>query len=116
VRTIINPMIVSRDTDREAAAYYESIVAAEDAGAVDGFVSRNSDSHAWRGHRREQRILGGNIHLIGGPGRIVDQLQRLRATGIDGVQLTFFDFQPDLAFFGNSILPLMVQAGLRLVH
>lgn len=114
VRTIINPMIVSGETDREAEAYYYAILAAEDVGAVDGFVGRNSDSHAWRGHRREQRVLGGNIQLIGGPQRIVDYLLRLRAAGIDGVQLTFFDFQPDLAFFGSRILPLMIEAGLRL--
>jgi FMNH2-dependent dimethyl sulfone monooxygenase len=44
----------------------------------------------------------------------VDYLLRLRAAGIDGVQLTFFDFQPDLAFFGSRILPLMIEAGLRL--
>ncbi len=113
VRTIINPMIVAGETDREAEAYYEAILATEDVGAVDGFVSRNSDSHAWRGHRREQRVLGGNIQLIGGPQRIMDYLQRLRAAGIDGVQLSFFDFQPDLAFFGSRILPLMVEAGLR---
>jgi hypothetical protein len=30
------------------------------------------------------------------------------------VQLTFVDFQPDVAFFGSHILPLLVQAGLRL--
>lgn len=116
LRTIINPMIVSGETDRDAEAYYEAIVGAEDAGAVDGFVGRNSDSHAWRSHRRDQRILGGNIQLIGGPQRIVDYLVRLVAAGIDGVQLTFFDFQPDLAFFGRRILPLMVEAGLRLPY
>jgi FMNH2-dependent dimethyl sulfone monooxygenase len=114
IRTIINPMIVSRDTDREATAYLQAILAAEDVGAVDGFVGRASDSQAWLGHRREQRVLGGNIQLIGSPERIVGYLLRLRAAGIDGVQLTFFDFQPDLAFFGSRILPLMTQAGLRL--
>jgi FMNH2-dependent dimethyl sulfone monooxygenase len=114
IRTIINPMIVSGETDQAAQAYHDAIVAAEDTGAVDGFVGRNSDSHAWRGHRREQRVLGGNIQLIGGPERIVAYLRRLHAAGLDGVQLTFFDFEPDLAFFGSHILPLVYQAGLRL--
>jgi dimethylsulfone monooxygenase len=114
VRAIINPMIVSGETDHHAETYHRAILTAEDLGAVDGFVGRNSDSQAWRGHRREQRVLGGNIQLIGGPRRIVDYLRRLKATGIDGVQLTFFDFKPDLAFFGGRILPLMVEAGLRL--
>jgi FMNH2-dependent dimethyl sulfone monooxygenase len=44
----------------------------------------------------------------------VDDLLRLKAAGIDGVQLTFFDFEPDLAYFGEAVLPLMEEAGLRL--
>ena len=37
----------------------------------------------------------------------------LKRAGIDGLQLSFFDFKPDLEFFGDRILPLMKQAGLR---
>jgi FMNH2-dependent dimethyl sulfone monooxygenase len=73
-------MIVSRDNNQEATTYLQAILAAED---VDGFVGRSSDSQAWLGHRREQRILGGDIQLIGSPERIVDYLLRLRAAGVD---------------------------------
>lgn len=38
----------------------------------------------------------------------------LQDIGIDGIQLSFYDFGPDLAYFGERILPLMRQAGLRL--
>jgi dimethylsulfone monooxygenase len=37
----------------------------------------------------------------------------LKEAGIDGIQLSFFDFQPDLEHFGQRVLPLLVQAGLR---
>jgi FMNH2-dependent dimethyl sulfone monooxygenase len=37
----------------------------------------------------------------------------LKAAGIDGLQMTFFDFEPDLAYFGEAVLPLMEKAGLR---
>ncbi|WP_339378088.1 hypothetical protein [Calothrix sp. NIES-2100] len=30
------------------------------------------------------------------------------------MQLSFYDFKPDLEFFGDRILPLMKQASLRL--
>jgi dimethylsulfone monooxygenase len=30
------------------------------------------------------------------------------------VQLSFYDFQPDLEFFGAQVLPLLIEAGLRL--
>jgi FMNH2-dependent dimethyl sulfone monooxygenase len=38
----------------------------------------------------------------------------LKKAGCDGVQLSFFDFAPDLEFFGERVLPLLCDAGLRL--
>ncbi|HXZ10458.1 MAG TPA: LLM class flavin-dependent oxidoreductase [Paraburkholderia sp.] len=113
VRTLINPTIVCRPTEREALAYHDAILSHADFGAVDGFTGRRSDAKAWKGHQREQRVLGGNIQIIGSPERVVDDLLRLKAAGIDGAQLTFFDFEPDLAYFGEAVLPLLEQAGLR---
>ena len=46
--------------------------------------------------------------------QVVEQFVQLKRAGIDGLQLSFFDFKPDLEFFGDRILPLMKQAGLRL--
>jgi FMNH2-dependent dimethyl sulfone monooxygenase len=37
-----------------------------------------------------------------------------KQAGCDGVQVAFFDFAPDPEFFGEAVLPLMHQAGLRL--
>ncbi|WP_069264017.1 LLM class flavin-dependent oxidoreductase [Paraburkholderia nodosa] len=113
VRTLINPTIVCRPTEKEALAHYDAILSHADYGAVDGFTGRRSDAKAWKGHQREQRVLGGNIQIVGSPERVVDDLLRLKAAGIDGVQLTFFDFEHDLAYFGEAVLPLMEQAGLR---
>jgi len=115
VRTLINPTIVCRPTEREAREYHDAIVAHADEGALDGFVAQfgRSDAKAWVNHKREHRILGGNLHLIGSPEQIVDQLIALNKAGCDGVQLTFFDFEPDLAYFGEAVLPLLKQAGLR---
>ncbi|MEC8204491.1 MAG: hypothetical protein VX075_13505, partial [Pseudomonadota bacterium] len=33
--------------------------------------------------------------------------------GCDGLQINFFDFAPDLEFFGERVMPLLAQAGLR---
>jgi FMNH2-dependent dimethyl sulfone monooxygenase len=62
----------------------------------------------------KRRAIGGNIEVIGTPEQVVDQFLQLRKAGIDGLQLSFFDFQPDLEFFGERVIPLMEQAGLRL--
>jgi FMNH2-dependent dimethyl sulfone monooxygenase len=62
----------------------------------------------------DQRALGGNIQIIGTPEQVVDYIVRLKAAGIDGIQLSFYDFKPDLTLFGEHVLPLLKQVGLRL--
>jgi alkanesulfonate monooxygenase SsuD/methylene tetrahydromethanopterin reductase-like flavin-dependent oxidoreductase (luciferase family) len=118
VRTLINPVIVSRDTERETEDYANAIVAGKLPGGLGGGNQYDSDAHAWRGRkdgtRNVGRGLGGNIEIVGTPEQVVDQLLALKKAGIDGVQLGFFDFEKDLAHFGTSILPLMKQAGLRI--
>ena len=110
-------MVISRETESETRAYYEAIVARQDFRTPDGFQSLKSDAHAWRGREGvdppSRRAIGGNIEVVGTPEQIVEQFVRLRQAGIDGLQLSFFDFKPDLEFFGDRILPLMKQAGLR---
>jgi FMNH2-dependent dimethyl sulfone monooxygenase len=115
LRTIINPMIVCRETDREAQRYHQAILDAADHGAIEGFVShqRVGDAIAWKAHGDTHRALGGNIQIIGSPEHVVDKLIGLKRAGCDGIQIAFFDFAPDLEFFGHEVLPLMKQAGLR---
>ncbi|MBD1586242.1 LLM class flavin-dependent oxidoreductase [Pseudomonas typographi] len=115
VRTLINPMVICKPTDGEAREYHDAIVAAQDRVAVDNFFasSQARDSLAFKGHQRDQKAVGGNIQLVGSPNTIVEQLLRLRQAGCDGVQLAFYDFEPDLAYFGEAVLPLLKQAGLR---
>jgi len=115
LRTLINPMVICRDTEREAVAYRDAIEAAADEQAVEGFAEhgRRGDAQAWRNQRRTHRAIGGNLHLVGSPEQIVDGFLTLKKLGCDGVQLTFYDFAPDLAHFGEKVLPLMEQAGLR---
>ena len=120
IKTIINPVIVSRDTEKEAQDYARAIVDGRPAANGTGFGGRayDSDAHAWRGrldNRHKQGLnLGGNIEIIGTPEQVVEQLAALHKVGIDGVQLSFYDFAPDLDYFGERILPLLAQAGLRI--
>jgi dimethylsulfone monooxygenase len=118
IRALINPIVVSRETEAETQAYYRAIVDNFDAAAPVGFGRYDSDAHAWRGRAQRdgqaQRALGGNIQIIGTPEQVADYILRLKRAGIDGVQLSFFDFQPDLELFGTQVVPLLEQAGLRL--
>ncbi|TCW84435.1 LLM class flavin-dependent oxidoreductase [Burkholderia sp. SRS-46] len=115
IRTLINPLVICRETAADARAYRDAIVAHADEGSFHRF---DSDAHAWRGgfEQRAQaaaRAIGGNISITGSPQEVADYIVRLHRAGIDGVQLSFYDFQPDLDFFGQRVLPLLREAGLR---
>ncbi len=115
VRTVINPHVICRDTEREVKQVCKSILDGEDPLAVDGLVGtmRGGDQTSWWGHERQQRIIGGNVQVFGTPEQVVDQFIKLKAAGCDGMQINFFDFAPDLEYFADRVLPLMKQAGLR---
>lgn len=115
IRTLLNPMVICRETEAEAWAYHDAIVAHGDEGSFHRF---DSDAHAWRGNAAQRssaaaRSVGGNVAMVGSPQRIADYIVRLHRAGVDGVQLSFFDFKPDLEFFGERVLPLLREAGLR---
>lgn len=118
VRTIINPIIVSRDSEQQTRDYLEAIVGNKVPSSFGTHKAYASDAHAWRGRTEGNRNtglgLGGNIEIIGTPEQVVEQLVALKAAGIDGVQLNFHDFAVDLQHFGERILPLLKAAGLRL--
>jgi FMNH2-dependent dimethyl sulfone monooxygenase len=115
VRTLINPHVICRETEKEARQAFDAIAAGADPEAVDRLFGRlaGGDTASWKGHTRDQRIVGGNVQLVGSPEQVVDLIIKLKRAGCDGIQLNFFDFEPDLQFFGERVLPLMKQAGLR---
>jgi len=53
------------------------------------------------------------MQIVGGPTQVVERFVQLKQAGCEGVQLTFFDFENNLEFFGAEVMPLMCQAGLR---
>jgi FMNH2-dependent dimethyl sulfone monooxygenase len=115
VKTVINPHVICRRTERDAQKAYRTILENEDKVAADNFVQTFAagDTASWRGHSRAQWVIGGNVHLVGTPEQIVEWFQRLSEAGCDGVQVNFFDYLPDLDFFGREVFPLLKQAGLR---
>lgn len=115
IRVMINPHVICRPTDTEAWEWRDQILAERDAEAVGNFVAdfMGGNQASWKGHSAENWAIGGNVHLVGSPERIVDWMIRLKAAGVDGVQINFFDFLPDLAYFREAVWPLMHEAGLR---
>jgi FMNH2-dependent dimethyl sulfone monooxygenase len=115
IRTIINPHVICRETEKEARAQYDAILQNQDSVAADNFYKTfaGGDQSSWKQNTRDQWVIGGNVHLVGTPSQIVDRFIQLHNAGCDGVQVNFYDFLPDLEFFGKRVVPLMEQAGLR---
>ena len=115
LKLVIHPMVICRDTEREAQAYARSIIDHVDPVALENFLQTfaKGDQVSWRGFEGDEQVLGGNVNLIGTPEQVVDWMVRVKAAGCDGVQLSFFDYLPDLEYFGDNVLPLMIEAGLR---
>jgi alkanesulfonate monooxygenase SsuD/methylene tetrahydromethanopterin reductase-like flavin-dependent oxidoreductase (luciferase family) len=55
----------------------------------------------------------GSFPLVGTPEQIVEQLLSLKKIGTDGMALSWFNYEEGLSQFNEQVLPLMVQAGLR---
>jgi dimethylsulfone monooxygenase len=77
IKTVINPIIVSRDTPEEAEAYAKSIFDGKDKSNGFGAGSKlDSDAHAWRRRRdssnKQGLGLGGNIEIIGSTEQVVE--------------------------------------------
>jgi len=58
--------------------------------------------------------IGGSCELFGPPDLVVEQIVKLKETGVDGLMFKFLDYQRDLEYFGERIMPLLVKEGLRL--
>ena len=115
IRTIINPHVICRATEAEARRQYQAILDHQDVEAADNFYATfaGGDQTSWKGNTRDQWVIGGNVHIVGSPEQVVEGFMRLAEAGCDGVQVNFYDFLPDLEFFGREVVPLMHEAGLR---
>lgn len=121
---------VCRETDAEAEQYYsyyaEEMADRDVLNRVFGgkkatslppnhFAAVEDESEIRRIERK--RFAGGgwgSFPLIGSPERIVQTLLHLKSIGLTGCSVSFVNFEEELPFFVDRVLPLMRQVGLRL--
>jgi alkanesulfonate monooxygenase SsuD/methylene tetrahydromethanopterin reductase-like flavin-dependent oxidoreductase (luciferase family) len=112
--------VVCRETDAEAARYYDYYAEEmADTAAVD-FHQRKKDAHygaidpdAVKLERRRYAGGTGSYPLVGSPQRIADEIVKMHALGLSGATLSFVNFNDELPFFVERVMPLLRQAGLR---
>lgn len=114
-KTIIFPLIVCKKTREEAYAYRDAIVAGADLQSIAAYTNRHAkgDAQGWPKHVPADRVLGGHIQIIGDPNDVADAITQLHEAGLDGIQIGFYDYGPDLDFFAEAVLPILEKRGLR---
>jgi alkanesulfonate monooxygenase SsuD/methylene tetrahydromethanopterin reductase-like flavin-dependent oxidoreductase (luciferase family) len=110
--------ILSRDTEREAKQAYDYILEKGDWDAAYSIMrTLGVQSQTFESQIRDfaaQFIAGwGGYAMVGTPEQIVDHMLKLSNIGVEGMALVWHDYNEELPYFGEKILPLMRQAGLR---
>ncbi len=113
-------LVCCRDTEAEARELYDSIIRAGDWEATENIMQMLGIESSSFGNKETVRLLGerfiagwGGYPLVGTPEQVVEQMQSVHAMGIDGFILSWLDYHEELKYFGERVMPLLRQAGLR---
>ena len=111
-------LVVCRETEAEARQVYRSIIEHGDwvaAGNLMKVLGIESQSFNDRIDKHRERIVAGwgTNPIIGTPEQVTDQLGQLSAAGVDGMVFGFLDYNEELKYFDEAVMPLLRQAGLR---
>jgi FMNH2-dependent dimethyl sulfone monooxygenase len=112
--------IVCRDTEREAQEYVHEYVKVKGdwpgvRNLLDVLVpnSKSALGAGWEPLAANLIAGYGAIPLVGTAEQIVDSMLAFSAAGLDGITLSWVNYEAGLTQFKEKLLPLMRQAGLR---
>ncbi len=112
-------LVCCRDTEAEAWALYRRIIDEGDWEATHNIMNLlGIESNSFNEQIKqfgERFIAGwGGFPLVGTPEQVVEMMLQLADLGIEGFILSWLDYYEELKYFGERVLPLMKQAGLRI--
>jgi alkanesulfonate monooxygenase SsuD/methylene tetrahydromethanopterin reductase-like flavin-dependent oxidoreductase (luciferase family) len=114
--------IVCRDSERQASADWDLIhrELADRAGAIETVKmnSANSQSTPFDEMKMEKTIEGMiagffSLPIVGTPDQVVERILELQKLGLDGIALSWPDYDEGLQQMEELILPRLVEAGVR---
>ncbi|HJY79758.1 MAG TPA: LLM class flavin-dependent oxidoreductase [Candidatus Binatia bacterium] len=112
-------LVVCRDTEKEAQHAYRYIVEKGDWEATHVIlqllgVESGSFTEQHLTEFAEHFIAGwGGYPMVGTPEQVTEELVKLSQIGIEGMILCWLDYNEEIKYFGERVLPLLQQAGLR---
>lgn len=120
IKVWTHTVVVQRDTDAEAQAYLHRFsVEYEDTESVDAWMRLQGANtqvvppEILALMRQRMAAGAGGFPLVGTADTIAERLAMLSAAGIDGVLLTWVDYDAGIADFTRDVLPLLEKADLR---
>lgn len=114
----VNAFVIARETEAEARAELDRIIAAADNVAIAGFkenvkeagASTKENKGMWT-HSSEKDLVqyndGFKTNLIGTPEQIALRIHKLRKLGVDLVLCGFLHFHEETRYFGEKVIPLV---------
>lgn len=103
--------------DEEALEYFrrqKSIGKKKDSAEAAHYQLPHANRFTAQTGRRYAGLFPGMHAVVGSPDDVVDELERLKSTGIAGSALVFLNYLQELPLFVQEVLPRMERRGLRL--
>jgi dimethylsulfone monooxygenase len=120
IKVWMSSYVVQRGSIDEARAYVEDYVVTHgDEAGIDSFMENTFGSamnvpESVLKYMRFAIAAGfGGYPLLGTEQDIAASLQAISEAGVDGVLLTWLDYEGGLRTFGDTVMPLLEEAGLR---
>lgn len=109
VRTAIFPFLLWRETQSQAAAELQRIIACKDNEATTNWLNDITAGSGSFDEFTENMIAasGGGLPLVGTAEMVAEQLRAVYHSGVDAVMLTLQDYERDLYRFGDDIMPIL---------
>lgn len=102
--------------DEEALEYFrrQKLLSTEKNSAEAAHYQRQHSNRFTDGTGKKYSGLFPGMHaVVGSPDDVVEQLRRLKSTGISGSALVFLNYLSEMPFFIHEVLPRMERMGLR---
>ncbi|GAB3249314.1 LLM class flavin-dependent oxidoreductase [Arthrobacter pigmenti] len=119
ISTMTYGLVVCRDTEKEAKEAFQQVVDEGDWGAAGNVIniagSGSSQSFDHVVQKMQERFIAGwgGYPLVGTPEQVVEGFSKLGDAGMEGMIMGLVDYNEELKYFDENVMPLMKEAGLR---
>lgn len=119
IKVMTYGLIVCRDTEAEAKAAFQQVLDEADWDAAGNIIkvalggTSQSFDHAAK-EMQERFVAGwGGYPIVGTPEQVTEELGKLNEAGMEGMIFGLIDYNEELKYFGDKVMPLLKEAGLR---